>query len=238
MRFVLHDWPRPLLENCAKLNGIAFVQGHLDEGTANDDFTADDVDTPQSRRLAMDAAVSSMVLLKNDAKLLPLLLKPAHQPPPAAAAATTTAAAAATATARAAAAASKVQQPPPPLKIALVGPHLNSTSALLAGVGYSGENLLVQQNTIQAAFDRRAAKPNAQSGFTIVGSAVGCDISTGCGDLQLASLHAAIAEADVVIAFIGLYPTGGGDRAYSREISSMLFEYYIRNCICQTPRLF
>ena len=36
------------------------------------------------------------------------------------------------------------------LKVALVGPHLNSTTDLLSGPGYAGQNKLVAENTIEA----------------------------------------------------------------------------------------
>lgn len=100
--------------------------------------------------------------------------------------------------------------PAQPLKLALIGPHLNSTTALLSGRGYSGENRLVQTNTILAAFAQRASQLGAR--FAIVGVAAGCEISSGCSHADLAGVQAAVADADVVVAFVGLYPTGGGGR--------------------------
>ena len=97
------------------------------------------------------------------------------------------------------------------LKIAIVGPHLNSTSDLLSSHGYAGENKIVLGNTIRAAFERRAA---ASAGMLdIVGVAGGCDIVSGCQSADLASISQAVAAADVVIAFVGLHPSTGAPSA-------------------------
>jgi len=86
------------------------------------------------------------------------------------------------------------------LKIALVGPHLNSTVALLSN--YAGPNKQVVGHTIEAAF-------RAVPGLTIVGSTSACDIVHGCHNADLASVTAAAVTADVVVAFVGLYPASG-----------------------------
>ena len=97
------------------------------------------------------------------------------------------------------------------LKIALVGPHLNSTADLLASHGYAGENILVLGNTIEAAFKRRVSQPG--SGIEIVGVAGGCDIVTGCLKADITAIASAIAHADVVLAFVGLHPSTGAPAA-------------------------
>jgi hypothetical protein len=97
------------------------------------------------------------------------------------------------------------------LKIAIVGPHLNSTADLLSSHGYAGENKLIAGNTIEAAFKRRATA--SAGAFEIVGSAGGCNIVTGCATADLASITAAVATADVVIAFVGLHPAIGAAAA-------------------------
>ena len=91
-------------------------------------------------------------------------------------------------------------------KVALVGPHLNSTTDLLASHGYAGQSKLVLQNTIEMAFKRRAAAGDIE----IVGTAGGCNIVTGYNTSDLASVEAAVASADVVLAFVGLHPSTGG----------------------------
>jgi hypothetical protein len=103
-----------------------------------------------------------------------------------------------------------------PLKIALVGPHLNSTKALQAGSGYAGENKLVSTNKIEAAFRRRAAA--SKGAFVITGAALGCDITTGCMHADLSSVAAAVKDADVVLAFVGLNPTSGAPTAPVRAL--------------------
>ena len=47
--------PTALARSNTRLYEQAIAQGHLDEGTANDEFGADDVDTPYSRQLAFGA---------------------------------------------------------------------------------------------------------------------------------------------------------------------------------------
>jgi beta-D-xylosidase 4 len=160
--------------------------GYVDR-TALDELGPADVDTAAHRQLAFEAAADATVLLKNDGALLPL---PANTPGG--------------------------------LKIALVGPHLNSTEDLLSGPGYAGENRLVGANKIEAAFRRRAAASTAGnssdgsgdgSGITIVGAALGCDIGTGCSSADVAAVAGAVADADVVVAFVGLHPTSGAPTA-------------------------
>ena len=95
-----------------------------------------------------------------------------------------------------------------PLKVALVGPHIDSTVDLLSSAAYSGENHLVQANSIAAAFARRAAAGTAPA-MKISGTAAGCDITMGCGNADLGAVAAATADADVVLAFVGLHPSSG-----------------------------
>jgi beta-D-xylosidase 4 len=97
--------------------------------------------------------------------------------------------------------------PSKPLRIALIGPHLNSTADLLSSHGYAGQNKLVLQNTIEAAFQRRIAATNGR--VQIVGMAIACDITMGCASADLAAVRAAVAQADVIIAFVGLHPSTG-----------------------------
>ena len=103
-------------------------------------------------------------------------------------------------------------QPPTssaPLKLALIGPHLQTVSDLLSSHGYAGENKLVNDNTIEAAFKRRVAAATGGGKFEIVGTAAGCDIVHGCLNANLSAVAAAVASADVVIAFVGLHPASG-----------------------------
>lgn len=93
------------------------------------------------------------------------------------------------------------------LKLALIGPHLNSTKDLQASTGYAGENKLVLNNTIEAAFQRRARASNGA--VEIVGVAQGCDIVVGCPSVDTAAITVAVANADVVVAFVGLHPASG-----------------------------
>eukprot|EP00041_Stephanoeca_diplocostata_P034273 m.1156162 g.1156162 ORF g.1156162 m.1156162 type:complete len:985 (+) comp24492_c0_seq2:78-3032(+) len=93
------------------------------------------------------------------------------------------------------------------LKVALVGPHLNSTADLLTSLAYAGENTLVLNNTIEAAFQRRAKASGGA--LEIVGAAEGCDIVVGCPEVDTAAITAAVANADVVVALVGLHPSSG-----------------------------
>lgn len=95
------------------------------------------------------------------------------------------------------------------LKLALIGPHLQTVSDLLSSHGYAGENKLVNDNTIEAAFKRRVAAATGGGKFEIVGTAAGCDIVHGCLNANLSAVAAAVATADVVIAFVGLHPASG-----------------------------
>ena len=95
------------------------------------------------------------------------------------------------------------------LKIALIGPHLNSTDDLLASRGYAGENKHVLNNTIEKAFRRRAEAGECD----IVGTAGGCNIVTGCTTSDLASVEVAVANADIILAFVGLHPSTGESTA-------------------------
>jgi beta-glucosidase-like glycosyl hydrolase len=156
-------------------------QGHLEAVGPNDRLGPDDVDTARSRQIAFEAATQAMVLLKNEGGVLPL---------------------------RAAGAAPGGHGQ---LKIAIVGPHLNSTDDLLSSHAYAGENKIVLGNSIRAAFERRAAA--SAGALEIVGAAGGCDIVTGCLSADLASVAQAVAGADVVLAFVGLHPSTGAPTA-------------------------
>ena len=90
-------------------------------------------------------------------------------------------------------------------KVALIGPHIDSTADLLASHGYAGENKIVANNTIATAFQRRADAGQLE----IVGRASGCDILHGCDTADIASVEAAVADAEVVLAFVGLHPSSG-----------------------------
>ena len=54
---------------------------------------------------------------------------------------------------------------------------------------------------------RRAAASKGR--ITIVGAAGGCDIVTGCLGADLSSVAVAVAQADIVVAFVGLHPETG-----------------------------
>ncbi len=152
-------------------------QGHLNPVAPNDKLSSDDVDTPRARAIAFEAAVQSMVLLKNDGSVLPLAINTSG-----------------------------------PLKVAIVGPHLNSTEDLLSSTGYAGQNKIVLNNTIRGAFERRAAK--SAGGLEIVGVAGGCDIVTGCLTADFESVSNAVSKADVVVAFVGLHPSSGAPEVH------------------------
>ena len=90
-------------------------------------------------------------------------------------------------------------------KVALIGPHIDSTDDLLASHGYAGENKIVEDNTIAKAFQRRADAGELE----VVGRASGCDMLLGCDTADIASVEAAVADAEVVLAFVGLHPSSG-----------------------------
>ena len=93
----------------------------------------------------------------------------------------------------------------PGIKVALVGPHVNTTTAFLSN--YHGPNSVVQSHSIEVVL---RADPRVR----VVGSAPACDISTGCQSADIASVQAAVQDADVVLAFVGLYPTSGAPSAH------------------------
>lgn len=160
-------------------------QGHLELGP-NDKLGMEEVDTPRSRQIAFEAAADAMVLLKNEPVSLHGLVSAPLLPLPS----------------------------DKGLKIALVGPHLHTTKDLQSGSGYAGESKLVMQNTIFQAFERRAAAGGPGGGIEIVGVAPGCDITWGCADANLTAVAAAVADADVVLAFVGLHPCSGAAPEY------------------------
>ena len=92
-----------------------------------------------------------------------------------------------------------------PIRAALIGPHLNSTVDLLSSLAYTEDRTRGPPfATIEAAFRRREA-----AGFHVVGAALGCDIVAGCPTADTAGVTAAVKDADVVIAFVGLHPASG-----------------------------
>eukprot|EP00040_Diaphanoeca_grandis_P027457 m.156344 g.156344 ORF g.156344 m.156344 type:complete len:991 (+) comp30988_c0_seq1:126-3098(+) len=185
--------------------------GFLDK-TELDTLGPDAVDTATHRQIAFEAATDAMVLLKNDGDLLPLTSD----------------------TPRSGGMDAYVggggggggglggrrggggndsgdggSGGRPKLKIALIGPHVNSTIDLLSSTGYAGQNLFVENNSPQAAFARLAASPS--SPFEIVGVAAGCDIVAGCNATDLDAVTTAANAADVVLAFVGLHPSSGAN---------------------------
>jgi len=193
--------------------------GRLDwTGTEYDSLGPADVDTLAHRQLAQQAAEQAMVLLRNE--------------PPAAAAGGGAAAAAAAAAAPTTSTSTTTTPPPPllPLQkeqtIALIGPHLNASLAMLSI--YIGGNELIFGNTPLLQLQARGAR--------IVGSHLGCavpkpppaaptpaptpdpqhrqpseglDDTTPCTDDSGFGAAAALAaSADVAVVFVGLHPHG------------------------------
>ena len=62
---------------------------------------------------------------------------------------------------------------------------------------------------------RRAAASRGH--ISIVGTAAGCNIKTGCLNADLSSVASAVAKADVVLAFVGLHPETGAMSAPHNE---------------------
>lgn len=133
----------------------------------------DDVDTPAHRALAKDAAMQGFVLLKNEEALLPLKQASART------------------------ASGSSQQ----LKVAVLGPHFNSSTHLLAN--YHGGNDLVLTQTPLMGLQRR---PEVR----IIGAAQGvpmCGTFCGAGDIPAAVAIAT--KADVAVLFMGLHSNQG-----------------------------
>ena len=85
-------------------------------------------------------------------------------------------------------------------KVALLGPHLNSSIELLAN--YYGENIRVADSTPLAAFLRRAAAGDV----TVGGFAEGCKLA-GNDTSGFPAAVTAAAQADVAVVFAGLRST-------------------------------
>ena len=84
-------------------------------------------------------------------------------------------------------------------RIALVGPHINSTTELLAN--YYGENLLVQSHSPLMAFQ-------ARSDVTVAAFAGGCALAGNDTSGFQAALEA-VDKADTVLLFLGLWTMQG-----------------------------
>jgi beta-glucosidase-like glycosyl hydrolase len=121
-----------------------------------------DLDTPSTRKLNLEAAVQSMVLLKNDAvggtPVLPIKRG---------------------------------------AKLAIIGPHFNSTQDLLSD--YSPGHWWARSPLVAAETMAKAGEVN------VVGSAQGCDLE-GNTTAGFAAAIALAKSADVPIVFVGLTP--------------------------------
>jgi beta-D-xylosidase 4 len=92
-----------------------------------------------------------------------------------------------------------------PVRIALIGPHLTTTTDLLSSIAYTHDRTSGPPfATIEAAFKARASED-----FVISGTALGCDIISGCLTADVAGVKAAVVGADIVLAFVGLHPSSG-----------------------------
>jgi len=86
-------------------------------------------------------------------------------------------------------------------KVALIGPHFNATRDMLSI--YIGTNTLVNSHSPEQAIRAH--------GVNVVGTAIGCDLSSTDTSGFAAAVDAA-KKADVAIVFVGLHPgQGGGD---------------------------
>ena len=181
------------------------IRAGLFDSSPDDVLGAADVDTERARQLAFEAATSAMVLLKNDGGVLPLKGGRPNDSNGVKERRTRRRSSGGGGGGGGGGGAAAV-----PLKIALVGPHLNSTTDLLSSLAYTEDRSKGPPfQTIEAAFKARGA---AQPGvFTISGIAHGCDIISGCqaDTTDLPSVTAAVKGADVVVAFVGLHPSSG-----------------------------
>jgi beta-glucosidase-like glycosyl hydrolase len=131
-----------------------------------------DIDTPAHRALAKAAAMQGFVLLKNEASVLPL--KPL---------------------------ASNDGAVTERLKVAVIGPHFNSSTHLLAN--YYGDNDLVKTQTPLMGLQRRPE-------LHVIGGVQGvpmCGTFCAPGDIPAAVTLAS--KADVAVLFVGLHSTQG-----------------------------
>ena len=135
------------------------------------------IDTPGARALAQQAAEQGIVLLKNERGTLPLSAT-AMATPKAAGAATTGG----------------------KLRLAVLGPHLNSSQQLLAN--YHGGNVLVEQSTPLAALLRRPE-------VDVVAALAGCDLLDPTLPPDYDAAAAAARKADVAVVFVGLHTNQG-----------------------------
>jgi beta-D-xylosidase 4 len=139
---------------------------------------AGDVDTPAHRALALQVAQQGATLLRNDAS--PVSPNGANTP--------------------------ILPLPATVRRVAVVGPHYNSTQALLGN--YSPLNTVVNAQSVLQALQRRGAR----AGFSVA-AAPGC-AGVACADTAgFSAALAAAAGADVVVAVMGRCADGcpGGD---------------------------
>lgn len=142
-----------------------------------------DVDRPEHRQLAYEAAVQSIILLKNDnntvtqSALLPLNLAQYSGK-----------------------------------TIAIIGPNANVSQYMLAN--YHGSNTVVDSHTPLLTFTAACTRYNISQVRYSIGCVDGtpCQNTTGFTD----ALNAA-KEADLIITFMGLAPSGGGVQPGTNE---------------------
>jgi hypothetical protein len=141
-----------------------------------------DVDTQAHRDLALLAAQESLVLLKNDGGVLPL---PATAPT----------------VPHAGERAAKQRR----RRIAIIGPHANSTTDLLGNPGYRGTSRYIFGRSPLDELRRRFAHGEGNSDSTTeVLYAGGCPISHPGTEAGIAAAAAVAATADVVLLFVGI----------------------------------
>lgn len=138
-----------------------------------------DIDSQEHRQLALDTATQGMVLLTNKDQTLPL---GGHGAGSDDKGTRTTAATP---------------------RVAMVGPHINSTTELLAN--YFGENLLVLKHSPLQAFQ-------ARSDVDVAAFAQGCELAGNDTSGFNAALDA-VDAADVVLMFLGLRTMDGPQNA-------------------------
>lgn len=156
--------------------------GQAERSPPWEDVGPDAIDSAAARALALDGARQGFVLLKNDNHTLPLVAPPqtlTHDP-------------------------KHLDSPPNtrtrPLKLAVLGPHFNSSTDLLAN--YYGDNVLVATSTPLLGLMRRPE-------VSVVAALAGCDLVNVSQPPDLAGATAAAKRADVAILFMGLHSTQG-----------------------------